>query len=126
MIEALGLGEAELSVLLCDDERITALNRDYRDTDRPTDVLSFPMEDELGTGEPRLLGDLVISIPTAARQGGRGAGALRQEVTRLLAHGVLHLTGETHETSSKLRTMERETERLIDLVSLGRRPRTAE
>ena len=121
MLVALGLEGAELSVLLCDDRRIAELNEQYRGVEGPADVLSFPMEDDAGPPGARLLGDVVISMPTAARQAGGTAGALREEVTRLLAHGLLHLSGRTHETAAKLRAMERETERLMALATPRRR-----
>src|SRR5947207_5365032 len=59
----------EISVVFCDDERMQALNREYMGEDRPTDVLSFPQElPAFSPGAPRILGDVVISVPTAARQ----------------------------------------------------------
>jgi probable rRNA maturation factor len=81
-----------LDVLLCGDARMRALNREWRRTDRPTDVLSFP------TRESNTLGDLVIDVPYAARQARRRGHALAREVQVLLAHGVLHLLGHDHET----------------------------
>ena len=68
-----------------------ALNRRYRGKDRSTDVLSFP-------APPPLLGDLVISVPYAARQARRRGQRLSREIERLLLHGYLHLLGYDHET----------------------------
>jgi rRNA maturation RNase YbeY len=68
------------------------LNREWRGLDVPTDVLSFP------SGEPGVLGDLVIDVPYAARQARRLGHALSREVRILLAHGLLHLLGYDHET----------------------------
>jgi probable rRNA maturation factor len=69
LLELLGLDEVELSLVLCDDARIQALNRDYRGKDAPTDVLSFSMrEGEEAEADDPVLGDLVISLDTAARQ----------------------------------------------------------
>ncbi|MBU4533793.1 MAG: rRNA maturation RNase YbeY [Eubacteriales bacterium] len=90
----------EVSVALVDDERIRELNRDYRGKDQPTDVLSFPMdEDDMDeAGVPTLLlGDVVISIPTAARQALEYGWPLETEVARLTVHGTLHLLGYDHE-----------------------------
>lgn len=124
MLVTTGHGSAQLSVLLCDDATMAELNGQYRQKPVPTDVLSFGMTGEpfdggeapeaptYTTAGPELLGDVVISIPTASRQVGAGE-KLRDEVTRLLAHGILHLLGWDHGTSDKLRAMERETERLI-------------
>ena len=81
-----------LSVLLCGDARMRGLNRAFRGLDRPTDVLSFP------SGEEGFLGDLVVSVPYAARQARRLGHDLDREVQVLLAHGVLHLLGYDHET----------------------------
>jgi probable rRNA maturation factor len=126
MLQALGAVDAELSVLLCDDETIAELNRKYRGRDRATDVLSFPTgDDHVARPGPRLLGDVVVSLPTAARQAPPGPSGLREEVTRLLAHGLLHLLGSTHESRADLRAMERETERLVVLAGATRRPRSA-
>ena len=72
------------------------LNRQYRNKDKPTDVLSFPLADALC---PALLGDVVISVETAARQARRHKHALREEIQTLLVHGILHLLGYDHEAS---------------------------
>jgi probable rRNA maturation factor len=82
----------EVSVYFCGDRRMRALNRRYRHTDRPTDVLSFPA---CGGG---LLGDIVISVPYATRQARRRRQPASAELDRLLLHGYLHLLGYDHET----------------------------
>jgi probable rRNA maturation factor len=87
---------AELSLALVTDPEIHALNRQYRGKDRPTDVLSFPLADTL---HPSLLGDVVISVETAARQARRRGHSLREELQTLLIHGTLHLLGYDHEVS---------------------------
>jgi probable rRNA maturation factor len=92
------LRRVELSIVLCDDAFIRALNRDYRGRDRPTDVLSFSLDDGAsGVAAAAVLGDVVISIETAARQARVRRRALVDEVTSLLVHGVLHLVGYDHE-----------------------------
>lgn len=98
ILEAVGEERAELSVLLTDDARIRELNREHRGKDEATDVLSFPqVEDEfLLSGAPRILGDVVISMETAARQAESIGHSLAAEVRRLLIHGVLHLLGHDH------------------------------
>lgn len=122
MLLALGRGQAELSVMLVDDATIRALNKQYRGIDKPTDVLSFPMlEGDFSGVQPELLGDVVISIPTATRQAEAGARSLADEVTHLLAHGILHLVGHDHDTRSKERAMVAETQRLVASV-LSPRP----
>ncbi|MEO8191886.1 MAG: rRNA maturation RNase YbeY [Acidobacteriota bacterium] len=82
----------EVSVLFCGDARMRRLNREYRGKDRSTDVLAFPSE-----GGP-LLGDIVVSVPYAARQARRRGEPRSREIDRLLVHGFLHLLGHDHET----------------------------
>jgi len=93
-LEALGRQDAELSILLTGDPRIRRLNRRWRRKDRATDVLSFPLSDPPGVSP--VLGDVVISLDTAARRGGDDARAVRRELDRYLAHGILHLLGFDH------------------------------
>ncbi|MFK7806134.1 MAG: rRNA maturation RNase YbeY [Anaerolineae bacterium] len=89
-----------LTVMVTDDEELQRLNRDYRQEDKPTDVLSF----EDGTVWPdgnRYLGDIAISLPTAARQAAQAGHALTDEVALLTVHGVLHLLGHDHAESEE-------------------------
>lgn len=115
MLRALSLVDSELSILLCDDKLIRGLNRRHRGLDQATDVLAFAMAE--GRSFPglsqTLLGDVVISLPYAARQA-RGAGRdLLEEVTLLLAHGLLHLLGCDHQTRTQDRRMRARTDALI-------------
>jgi len=123
LMSALDETDAELSILLCDDATIHELNRDYRNVDRPTDVLAFPMldEDEQPSELPRALGDVVISIETAARQARELRRELIDEVTTLLVHGLLHLLGHDHEKPSEKAAMDAAAKRLEQ--SLTRRKR---
>ena len=84
----------ELSVLFCGDARMRRLNRDFRRQDRTTDVLAFP------AAEGALLGDIVVSVPYAARQARRRGQSRSREIERLLLHGYLHLLGYDHETDT--------------------------
>ncbi|ABC82489.1 rRNA maturation RNase YbeY [Anaeromyxobacter dehalogenans] len=102
-LAALGREDAELSILLVTDRRIRTLNREWRQKDQATDVLSFPISEPPGAGA--LLGDVVISLDTAARRArsdGRRVGA---ELDRYLAHGILHLLGYDHERPADARAM---------------------
>ena len=91
---------AELSVALVDDAEIHRLNRDYRGKDKPTDVLAFAMREGAHADvHPGMLGDVVISLDTAARQAAARGAPVADEVRVLLAHGVLHLLGYDHERS---------------------------
>ncbi len=84
--------KGEVSILFCGDRKMRTLNRLYRKKDRPTDVLAFPAQ---ANG---LLGDIVISVPYAARQAKRRGEPVSREIDRLLLHGFLHLSGYDHET----------------------------
>lgn len=95
----------EVSVVLAGDDLLRRLNREYRGRDRPTDVLSFP-----GPGEGEGLGDVVISVPTAARNARRQGHSVQRELDILAVHGLLHVLGYDHETDDG--TMDRLEERL--------------
>lgn len=112
MLAELGLDHAELSVLLTDDCVIQQLNSEHRNKDRPTDVLAFGL-DEPTLDDAGLLGDVVISLDTAARQATSRKRPLLAEVQFLLAHGLLHLCGYDHATRSGKREMDRLTRRLV-------------
>jgi probable rRNA maturation factor len=89
------------------------LNRIYRNKDRPTDVLAFSQrEGRIVSPNARLLGDVVVSVPTARRQAEARHRGLVAELTMLIAHGILHLLGWDHETPADDRRMRRETARL--------------
>ena len=121
VLAAAGVPEAELSLVLVGDRRMRRLNRLYRGKDRPTDVLAFPMRDAVPTVSP-LLGDVVISLPTAGRQAGVQGHSLDREVTVLLIHGVLHLLGYDHERGERAARRMHSRERAI-LRSLEPLPR---
>jgi len=124
MLGALQMSDAELSILLTGDDQIRNLNRIYRKKNRSTDVLAFAQrEGEHGERAGRLLGDVVVSIPTTRRQAETAGRDLESELTMLLAHGLLHLLGWDHDTASKDRAMRRETERLCVAADTPRRPR---
>lgn len=99
VLSALGVAEAEVSIVIVSDEKIRRLNREYRQQDKPTDVLSFPYH---GANEapPHCVvhGDVVISIQAALKQAKKHALTLRGEIEMLALHGVLHLCGFDHET----------------------------
>ncbi|MDE0910504.1 MAG: rRNA maturation RNase YbeY [bacterium] len=113
VLRALGHAKSDLSVGLVGDVEIRELNRDYRDKNRATDVLSFSLvEGEWSGFRGTMLGDVVISIETAARQARARHRSLNEEVTRLLIHGILHLLGHDHEEDEEARTMRAEERRL--------------
>jgi probable rRNA maturation factor len=97
LLRVLARPKAELSIVLCDDRFIHTLNRTWRGKDEPTDVLSFAMgEGDDADLNPDLLGDVVISVETAARQAAVLGLGLPDELRVLLVHGVLHLLGFDH------------------------------
>lgn len=87
---------AELSIVFCDDDFIQKLNNDYRGKNEPTDVLSFPIDEENFEPEIRMLGDIVVSTETAARQAESLKHPPMLEIVFLLIHGLLHLHGYDH------------------------------
>ena len=95
-------GEAEVSVSFVDNEEIHRLNAEYRNVDRETDVLSFPLGEngeydvDLSSGA-KLLGDIVISVPKAAQQAEEYNHSLQREIGFLTVHSMLHLLGYDHE-----------------------------
>jgi probable rRNA maturation factor len=121
MLEILELADAELSLLITDDERMREINLQHRAIDAPTDVLSFPQfEPEPGSVlsvkhlQGELLGDIVLSIDTTTRQATeRGVPAL-EEAGFLLAHGLLHLLGYDHATPEEDAIMTALTRELVD------------
>lgn len=110
LLVASGRPGASLAISLTDDAEIHALNRMYRATDRPTDVLSFSLlEGDAVRGDAEALGDVVISVETAARRKKRG---LPGELLHLLTHGICHLCGWDHATPAEARVMFAEERRL--------------
>lgn len=109
-----GFDSVELSVLLCNDEFIRKLNKEWRNEDRATDVLSMSQHVP-GLKIPILmLGDVVISVETAARQAEERGHTLLDEIRILMVHGLLHLLGFDHEISEEAEVeMEREEEILL-------------
>ncbi|MBQ7317911.1 MAG: rRNA maturation RNase YbeY [Phascolarctobacterium sp.] len=115
----------EVDITIVDDEEIHQLNRDYRNVDRPTDVLSFALDEddedepELLEGQLHLLGDIIISAETATRQAEEFGHGLEREIVYLAVHGLLHLLGYDHmveEDKVVMRAKEEEALRAINLA----------
>ena len=115
----------EVDITIVDDEEIHQLNRDYRNVDRPTDVLSFALDEddedepELLEGQLHLLGDIIISAETATRQAEEFGHGLEREIVYLAVHGLLHLLGYDHmveEDKVIMRAKEEEALRAINLA----------
>lgn len=113
ILRSVGEAKSELSIALVDDAAIQVLNGQYRGKRRPTDVLSFSLvEGEHADRRGRLLGDVVISVETAARQARQHRRGLDETIAKLLVHGVLHLLGHDHEQDDEARCMEAEERRI--------------
>ena len=124
VLEHLGLGGRELSILLCDEAVIRRLNSDYRRIDAATDVLSFGVDEEEspGAAEVRFLGDIAVALPFVQRQAAQLGVPEEEELRRMVVHGILHLAGyehgddtmETKENSPMLSLQERILEELSE------------
>jgi len=109
---------------LVGDAEIRRLNRDYRGKDRPTDVLSFSLREGAYGDVSRALGDVVISLETAARQARERRAMIGDEVDRLLVHGILHLAGYDHEISPREeRRMKRKEREMLARIVGERSPK---
>ena len=94
ILNALDCPDGELSILIVDDSQIEKLNREYLSRSGPTNVIAFPMrEGDFHDLNPQLLGDVVISIETAAKEGSNMGIPMEKRVIELLVHGILHLFG---------------------------------
>ncbi len=124
ILENLEETECELSLLLTDDAEIRRLNKTYRSLDQATDVLSFPQdEDAVNESGETLLGDVVISVETAARQAEDHHLSFNEELILLAIHGILHLLGYDHERSPQdARVMKDTTQTIFEILFPGRRP----
>jgi probable rRNA maturation factor len=87
----------QVDILLANDQTLRHLNKTFRNKNKPTDVLSFPAPSAFAA---KHAGDLAISLETAARQAATRGHTLRDELKILLLHGLLHLSGEDHETDN--------------------------
>lgn len=111
-------GKYELSVLLTDDEGIHVINKEFRDVDKPTDVLSFPMGDEDPRTGRMLLGDMVLNVDRARAQGEQLGHGAEHEINYLTVHSVLHLLGYDHvdegEMKREMRAREKAVMRILE------------
>lgn len=131
LLAEIGESGSSVSLTLVRDRAMRGLNREHRGKDVPTDVLSFPIFapeafDRIGRTRPvapergreRMLGDIVVSVDTAARQAADYDAPLEREVQRLLIHSVLHLAGHDHLEPDERRVMEAEERRLAEAIGM--------
>ncbi|TCT27014.1 putative rRNA maturation factor [Melghiribacillus thermohalophilus] len=119
--------EAEISITFVDNREIQVINRNYRQKDQPTDVISFAMQEQ-GEGEvaiigdeiPLLLGDIVISIDKAKEQAEDYGHSLERELGFLAVHGFLHLLGYDHQTQEQEQKMFQRQEEILNEFGLKR------
>ena len=118
ILNALDYPEAELSILIVDDQQITQLNRQYLNREGPTNVIAFAMrQGQFADIAPNLLGDVVISADTAQREAQSAGISMQDRFDQLLIHGTLHLLGYDHEnTKAEARKMEEKTNELLQLL----------
>jgi len=117
--------ETEISVLFTDDKFIRSLNNKYRGIDKPTDVLSFSLQ-EGAIKSPEvesdkllgLLGDIIISVETAQKQADNLNHSMEKELTVLLIHGLLHLTGYDHEKDKDYKIMREKESEMLKIFNL--------
>jgi len=93
-LDAIGKSESSATIAFVSDKRIRELNRQFRSVDKATDVLSFPAEEKLN------LGDIAVSVDTAAVQAKENGLPFDREIAQLILHGLLHLCGYDHETDN--------------------------
>jgi probable rRNA maturation factor len=117
VLSAIGQSRSELSIVLVDDSQIAELNREWRNKPKATDVLSFSLvEGDFADHRAGLLGDVVISVETAAAQAAERHRGLDETITKLLVHGVLHLIGHDHEEDGEAEVMAAEERRVWRVI----------
>lgn len=120
-------GEIEVSITFVDNEKIRKINKQYRNMDKPTDVISFALEEQVegeveivGVTLPRILGDIVISIPKAKQQAKVYNHSYRRELGFLALHGFLHLLGYDHGTEKEEQMMFQRQKEILEKHGLTR------
>lgn len=116
--------ETEVCVSFVDNVEIKELNRDYREKDKETDVLSFPQYDDLELIHEEkgivILGDIVISLEKAKEQANEYGHSFEREVAFLTAHSMYHLLGFDHDTEENTKIMRKKEETVLDLLGILR------
>jgi probable rRNA maturation factor len=114
--------EAQLGVVITDDEIVRDLNRRFAGEDETTDVLSFSLREGEAfaalSGEPEPLGEVIIALPVAERQAREAGHPLEREVAHLLVHGVLHLLGYDHAEPEEEQLMRAKEQALLAAIKL--------
>lgn len=118
ILNALGCPDGELSILIEDDKGIAELNSKHLHRKGPTNVIAFPMRDGNLPGiSPDVLGDVVISVETAEKEGNDAGTGMKRRFAELLIHGILHLFGYDHENNEReARRMNRKARELLKIA----------
>ena len=111
--------DVNLSVVLTDNRRLQKLNRDYLGVDAPTDVLSFPASEIDPETGARYIGDILISVPYAAKGAKQAGNSLAAELQLLVVHGVLHLLGHDHAKPKEKSKMWKAQAQILESLGLG-------
>ena len=108
-----GYDGGEISIAFVNDEKIKELNNKFRNINEVTDVLSFPMDDEI-------LGDIIISAERALAQSKDYGHSFKREICYLVTHGILHLLGYDHKTDGEKKEMRKKEERILKELEIKR------
>ena len=110
--------DGELSILIVDDSQIEVLNKKYLNRNGATNVIAFPMRsNQFPTIAPQMIGDVVISIETVAKEGKHSGISMEDRFIQLLVHGILHLFGYDHEkTEQEAEIMEQKSDEILKLI----------
>ena len=111
------VAEGGLTIVITDNEGIRGFNARFRDKDRPTDVLAFPLHEEDESG--MYLGDVIVSLEQARDQAPRFENDFESEFARLISHGILHLLGYDHHTPSEGKKMKAAERRALSRLDPG-------
>lgn len=121
--------ELDIYITLTNDEEIHKINKEYRDVDRPTDVLSFPMfeREEIDSLKQakeddveEILGDIIISIPRVISQAEEYGHSYERELAYLTTHGMLHLLGYDHMVDDEKAIMREHEEAVLSILNINR------
>jgi len=119
ILNVLECQNSELSIVFVEDRKIRAINREYLGRDKPTNVISFSMQEGDFSGfSPNVLGDVIISCDTAAAEASESGVSFIERLLSLILHGILHLVGYDHERSgeAEARKMEKKEREILDFL----------
>ncbi len=122
LLKTLDCKDKEISITFVDDAQIQVINRDYLGKDRPTNVISFSLQEgDFGGVNPAVLGDIIISAETALADAEKGRLTLDEELAFLIIHGLLHLLGYNHEgtTPQEAAKMRKKEKELFNFLALS-------